>query len=395
MIPLIEKLFQEHVTLEWLKKLRREFHMWPEVSGEEHQTMRRITSLLDAWGVEYVAPVAQTGVMAILRGNRPGLTVALRSDMDALPIEERNDDISYASRNKGVMHACGHDAHMTILLGTIKLLLSLNGDFAGNIKCFFQPAEERIGGAKRMIQEGVLENPHVDRVIALHVMPEHPTGTVKVRYGNMYATTDSFLLKVMGRSSHGATPDEGVDAILVASHIVVAAQSIVSRAVSPLDAAVITFGTVHGGGARNQVAEEVQLEGILRTVDHQTRRIVHEKLRTLTVQVAEAMGAVAVIEIHEGHDPLINDDRVTDIIYQNAQELLGKENVSLLQQPRMNAEDFAFFASARPGSYYHLGGGFRDREMVPLHNSRYTFDEDCLEIGVKLQALNALRLLEE
>jgi amidohydrolase len=367
MIRTVEKLFQEQVTLRWLKEARREFHRYPEISGEEHQTMRRITKYLDAWGVEYRAPVAETGVMAILRGKQPGKTVALRADIDALPIQETND-VGYASKNPGVMHACGHDVHTTVLLGVIKLLHCLEGDFTGTIKCFFQPSEEHRGGAKRMIEEGVLEDPYVDSVIGLHVMPDHSAGSVGVRYGQMYAASDGFEVKVIGKGAHGAMPEEGIDAITVAAHIIVAVQTIVSRNISPLNSVVVSFGKIQGGSVRNQIPGEVTLEGNFRTLDQTTRRDVQERFRTICTRTAESMGAKAAVNILPGYDPLITDTDITDVIYQNAAELLGKDHVHILPLPKMGSEDFSFFAAERPAGFFHLGCAYTDRENDSVKN---------------------------
>ncbi len=389
----IEDLFTSHVTTEWLRDTRRVFHAFPEVSGQEHETMKRIVGLLDDWGVEVQAPVAETGVVAILRGKRPGKTIGLRADIDALPIQELNEDISYVSKNPGVMHACGHDAHTTILLGVIKLLQALEGDFEGNIKCFFQPDEEDRGGAERMIQEGCLEAPYVDAVLGLHVSSGFPPGKVAFKYGKMYASSDMTKLIVRGTSAHGASPDQGVDALLIAAQILTAAQSIVSRNVSPLDSAVVTFGKIRGGRVRNQIAEEVVMEGIIRTLDPKMRIEVRERLRAICENIAEAMGGRAELQVIESYGSLINDDAITDVVVKNTRELLGEDAVIIRDKAQMGTEDFAYFAKARPSCFFHLGCGFVDRDTPPTHSSCFDINEDCLEIGVKLQAYNVLTLL--
>ncbi|HHX04462.1 MAG TPA: amidohydrolase [Tissierellia bacterium] len=393
MLSTIERAFASDVTLDWLIEIRREFHSQPEVSGQEHKTMRRIVNLLDSWGVEHISPVAETGVVAIIRGKRPGKTIGLRADIDALPIQEMNDDISYASKNPGVMHACGHDAHTTVLLGVIKLLRALDGDFAGNLKFFFQPDEEDRGGAERMIQEGCLEDPHVDAVIGLHVTPDYPSGNVAFKYGKMYASSDMTKLIVSGQSAHGASPDRGVDALMITAQILTAAQSIVSRNVSPLDSAVVTFGKIQGGRVRNQIAEEVVVEGIIRTLDPQMRIQVRERLTSICENIAEAMGGHAQLQVTESYGSLINNDAITDVVVNNARTMLGEDAVIIKDKAQMGTEDFAYFAKARPACFFHLGCGFEDRNSPPTHSSCFDINETCLEVGVKLQAYNALMLL--
>lgn len=394
MLQTIERIFTTDVTAEWLSKTRRKFHSHPEISGQEYETMRRIIEFLEAWGVEYIAPVAQTGVVAIIRGNRPGKTIGLRADMDALPIQEMNEELSYASKNPGVMHACGHDAHTTILLGVVKLIQALDGDFSGNLKFFFQPDEEDRGGAERMIEEGCLEDPHVDAVIGLHVSPDYPPGTAVFKYGKMYASSDMTKLIVRGKSAHGASPERGVDALLIAAQILTAAQSIVSRNVSPLDSVVVTFGKIQGGRVRNQIAEEVVAEGIIRTLDPKTRIEVRERLKKLCENIAEAMGGSAELQMVESYGSLINNDQVTDVAVKNARTFLGEEGVVICDTAQMGTEDFAYFAKTRPSCFFHLGCGFTEKKSFPTHSSCFDVNDACLDVGVKLQAYNALTLLD-
>lgn len=388
----VKALCDGAISQEELTAIRREFHMYPEISRHEFQTMERIASFLDAWDIPYTKGVADTGIVAHLQGSRPGKNIALRADIDALPVQERNTDLPYCSRNDGVMHACGHDAHTTILLGAAKALRSLNGDFAGSFTFLFQPDEEDTGGARRMIAAGCLENPHVDHVIGLHVHAGFPAGQVGVKYGKFYACSDMFVLKVYGKSSHGASPNEGIDAIVAAAQIISAAQTIVSRNTAPTNSAVITFGTIKGGSVRNQVAEYVECQGIIRTLDPVTREFTCAALQNLAATVAKAMGGSAVVEYTRSYDPLINDTAVTDVVRAVAERQLGGDNVILEEVPQLGVEDFAYYAMERPSCFYHLGCATQNRPQAPLHNSAFDLDESCLGIAVRLQVEAALEL---
>lgn len=380
-----------------LIKIRREFHMYPEVSGQEYETMERIASYLDRWGVSYEKGVAVTGLVARLAGNRPGKNIALRADIDALGFDEMNTELPYCSRNPGVMHACGHDVHTTILLGAVKAIKSLNGDFPGSVTFIFQPDEEGNGGARRMIQAGCLEHPHIDHVLGLHVDPRFPVGKIGVVYGKMYAASDMITLKVYGKSCHGAQPQEGVDAIVIASNIINAIQTVISRATDPMDSAVCTIGKIEGGHIRNQVAEYVQCEGIIRTLDSRTRIETRKKITEICTGVASAMGGRAKLEVTESYGPLITDKAVTDMIRKTAGKLFGTDGVILEAGPQMTVEDFSYFASACPSGFYHLGCAAPEKadKAIQLHNSCFDVDEKCIVAGVRLQVEAALCLAED
>lgn len=389
---MIRSLCENAISQEKLVSIRREFHMDPEVSHHEHRTMERIASYLEKWDIPCLTGVAETGIVARLQGNRPGKNIALRADIDALPVQEKNTSLPYCSRNAGAMHACGHDAHLTILLGAAKALRSLNGDFPGSFTFIFQPDEEDTGGAQRMIAEGCLENPHVDHVIGLHVSPDYPAGTVGIKYGKAYACSDMFVLKVHGKSSHGASPHEGTDAIVTAAQIITAAQTIVSRNTAPTNSAVITFGTIRGGSVRNQIADYVECHGIIRALDPVTREFTCGALQKLASSVAQAMGASAVIELTRSYDPLINDTFVTNTVKDVAERQLGADHVILESVPQLGVEDFAYYAMERPSCFYHLGCALQDRFQAPLHSNAFDLDEKCLSVGVCLQVEAALVL---
>lgn len=392
----VDELIKELNLDKKLVEIRREFHKYPELSGKEYMTMDKICQYLTKWDIKYTKGVADTGVVAIIEGAFPGKTVGIRGDIDALPIEEENKNTPYCSQNPGVMHACGHDAHITILLGVAKILKVMEGQLKGNIKFFFQPAEETTGGAKRMIEAGCLENPHVDYVLGLHVEPKYVVGQVGIRYGKMYASSDMLTIKIYGKSAHGAHPDEGADAIIVAANILNTLQTLVSRNVAATNSVVCTFGTIHGGKVRNQIADYVELEGILRTLDSETRMFAREKVRKICEQVADSMGAKAELIIDESYSPLINNDEVVDVVYKNAQEILGKDNVLLEDVPDLSTEDFSYFADQRKACYFHLGcTNIDNNTVVDLHNPGFDIDEGCLTVGVKLQVKNILSLLEK
>lgn len=378
-----------------LLEIYHELHKNPEISGKEYQTMERIAGWLEQWGVPCEKGIAGTGIRAVLTGNRPGKTIALRADMDALPIQEMNEELSFCSRNPGVMHACGHDVHTTILLGVVKEFVSMKGDFPGTMVFLFQPNEEDTGGAEPMIREGCLEQPYVDHVIGLHVSPSYPVGTIGVAYGKMYAASDMFQLRVYGKSAHGAHPSDGVDAIMISAAILNTLQTVVSRRTDPLDSVVCTVGKIRGGTVRNQIADYVECDGILRTLTPESRLATREQVERICRMVAESMGGRAEFAVTPSYGPLITDRKVTAVLEEVAAERLGADHVILEEHPQMGVEDFAYFAAARPSTFYHLGCVDPDRDMTaPLHNSRFQVDERCIPEGVGIQTALALKLAE-
>lgn len=391
----IDDLIKQFNLEEEAKNIRRHIHSNPDLSEHEEGTMNYICELLSEWKIEHKKGVAQTGVVAIVRGKMPGKTVALRGDMDALPIKEKTG-LDFASKIDGVMHACGHDAHITILLVTAFALKQMEDELKGNVKFFFQPAEETTGGAERMIKEGCLHEPEVDYILALHVEPAYETGYVGLRYGKMYAASDMINITVSGKSAHGAHPDEGVDSIVVATNIINTIQTVISRNVSPLNSAVCTIGKIDGGTVRNQIADRVRMEGIIRTLDPKTRIEVRERIGKICIETGKVMGATVEYHVMESYGPLINNDDVTKIVERNAVDFLGKNHVIIESAPDLSCEDFSYFALEKPSCYFHLGCYNQSNgPRVDLHHPQFTIDERCLAIGIKLQLKNIITLLNE
>lgn len=378
----------------WLIEVRRDFHKHPELGNREFRTAEMIKGYLTDFGIEFETYPDNTCVVGILRGAYSGKTIAIRADMDALPITESNS-CDYASQNTGVMHACGHDAHTTILLGTAKYFASVQDTLHGNIKFLFQPNEESDGGAKRMIEAGCLQNPTVEAIFGLHVIPNLPCGKIETKAGIVYANSDVINITINGIAAHGAHPDEGVDAIVIAAQVINALQTVVSRNVAPTDSVAFTIGKIHGGVVKNVITDKVQMTAILRTIDRKTRLYVMKRIDEIINGISISMGGSAEIEFIEGYSALYNDAQMVDIILSTTEDILGKEKVALKEKPTLGGEDFCYFAEAVQGAYYHLGCGNVDKGITaPLHNEHFDIDEDCLKTGVMLHAAIALRLLE-
>lgn len=384
----IEELFPQ------LVQIRRDFHMYPELSEKEYRTCDKICQYLEQWNIEYVKGIAKTGVVAIIRGKKKGRTVGARADIDALPVEEEND-LPFKSVNKGIMHACGHDIHTTIHLGVAKILKEMEDEIEGNVKIFFQPAEETVGGANKMIEEGVLENPNVDYTLSLHVMPSLDAGYIQLKYGQINAATNEFSIKINGKSSHAAYPEGSIDPIVISGNIIVALQSIVSRNISPLNSVVITLGKINGGVKNNIIPEEVIMSGTLRTLDPETRVYAKKRMKEIVQNTAMAHGGSASISFEDGYPPLINDDTVVDVLRKTTEEVLGKDKVSFKEFPSMGADDFAFFCEKTKGTYYFLGCGNKSKGWTsPIHNNKFMVDEECIKTGVRIQLEAILKLLK-
>lgn len=372
---------------------RRHLHANPELSFEEYETSAFVKSKLDELGISY-KNMADTGIVALITGSKPSdSVVALRADMDALPILEAND-VPYRSTKEGVMHACGHDVHTSSLLGTAKILTELKDEFAGTVKLIFQPAEERLpGGANLMIKEGVLENPKPHAVIGQHVMPLIESGKVGFRAGKYMASTDEIYVTVHGKGGHGAQPQQNIDPVLITSHIIIALQSIVSRVADPKIPSVLSFGKVIANGATNVIPNEVKLEGTFRTMDEEWRSKAHEKMKKMAEGIAEAMGGSCDFNIMRGYPFLINEEKLTANTRAYAEEYLGKENVLDLDI-WMAAEDFAYYSQAADACFYRLGTGNEARGITSsVHTPTFDVDEDSLKLSTGLMTYIALKQL--
>jgi len=374
--------------------IRRQLHQHPELSWEEFQTAAFICGKLEEYGIPFKKGIAKTGVVGLIKGKNPDARcIALRADMDALPVQEINET-DYTSKFPGKMHACGHDVHMACLLGAAQILHELKDHFNGTVKLIFQPSEETYpGGAIRMIGEGVLENPVPELVLAQHVINTLETGDVGFKAGAYMASTDEVFLTVKGRGGHAATPNLNIDPILIASHIMVAVQQIVSRLSDPLLPSVVSFGRIIGDGRTNVIPDEVSIDGTIRTYDESWRKEIHRQIEKISSSIAEGMGGKCEIRISHGYPFLFNDPSLTESLQEMAASYLGTEHVKPLDK-RMTAEDFAYFAQRLPSCLYRLGTANSGRGIsANLHSARFDVDESSLETGMGLMAWFSINLL--
>lgn len=380
-------------VLEETIRNRRHLHAHPELSFHEHETVAFVAAKLDELGISYQL-IANTGLVALIKGELPSdEVVALRADMDALPIEEANE-VSYKSTKPGIMHACGHDAHTASLLGTAAILQSLKSEFAGTVKLIFQPAEELLpGGASLMIKEGVLENPKPNAVFGQHVMPLIDAGKVGFRAGKYMASTDELYVSVKGKGGHGAQPQQNIDPVIITAHILVALQQIVSRVADPKLPSVLSFGKVIANGATNVIPDEVKLEGTFRTLDEQWRSEAHAKMKKMAEGIAESMGGSCEFEIRKGYPFLINEEKLTEQAKGFAEDYLGKENVIDLDI-WMAAEDFAYYSQVADACFYRLGTRNKAKGITSsVHTPTFDIDEQAFAISTGLMAYISLRRL--
>jgi amidohydrolase len=374
--------------------LRRHLHMNPELSTLEHNTAVYLAGKLTEYGIPFKPGIGGNGIVATIVGTTPaGKTIALRADMDALAIQETKD-VEYKSQNPGVMHACGHDVHMACLLGAARILNQMKSSFEGSIRLIFQPSEEKFpGGALAMIKDGVLENPVPERIFGQHVFPELEAGKIGLKAGNYMASTDEVYLTVYGKGGHAATPDLNIDPVLIASHIVVAMQQLVSRNAHATIPTVLSFGRFIADGRTNVIPEFVKIDGTLRTFNETWRAEAHKKITTLAQGIAQSMGGSCEVHIAKGYPFLVNDERTTLKTKALAIEYLGSENVVDLEQ-RMTAEDFAYYSQLIPSCFYRLGTRNEAKGITAnLHTSAFDIDEQSLEVGMGLMAWIALNNL--
>ena len=386
---IVDKHFTEFV------EIRRDLHRYPELGLEEFRTADKIEAYLQKWGISTYERVNKTSVIGMIKGYNSDNTpaIGLRADIDALPIQELNNH-DYKSENNGCMHACGHDVHTAIQLGAAYVLQQLRHSLPGAVKLFFQQAEETVGGAKTMIDEGVLDDPFVSHVLGLHVCPKLEVGTFGIKYDHTHASSDTITLHIHGQSAHAASPQDGVDAIVVASHIVTALQTLISRNISPLDAAVLSFGQINGGDAHNVIANHVKLRGTLRTLDDDVRKRIKGRIFEIATHVARGYGAEVSLQIECGYDALINDEKTTALIEEVATRVLGEGQVKVLKQPSLGVEDFAYFAKERPASFNRLGVANKEKGITaPLHDGRFDVDEEAIRYGILIQVNSVLALM--
>ena len=386
---------QREEVIEW----RRWMHRHPELSQEEYGTMAFVAERLRSFGLEPRTGIGRTGCMAMLEGERSKVKgerycVALRSDYDALPITECTG-LPFASENPGVMHACGHDMHTCSLLGAAKILCQLKDRFSGRIMFIFEPSEEKYpGGARMMMEDGLFDEVLPDEIYAFHCLPEMDCGRVGMRTGKYMASTDELYWTVKGRGGHGATPHLNIDPIVIASHIVIALQQVVSRNAAPMMPTVLTIGKIEDvGGRTNITPETVKMQGIIRTFDPQWRLEAHEKIKKISTGVAEAMGAECDLFIDYGYPPVINDEACTQQVHDNACTFLGEENVEWLDL-RMTSEDFSFYQQKIPSCYFRIGIHEPGTPFSNLHRPNLIVDERSLELANGLIAYNAIMALQ-
>lgn len=377
-----------------LEEIFQTLHQFPELGNCEHSSAALIRARLDALGIPYT-PLLDTATVAVIRGHAPGRTIGFRADIDALPLTEETG-LPYASRTRGVMHACGHDFHTAALLGAAALLARRRGEIAGNIKLFFQPDEEGDGGAARMIADGCMESPHVDAVLCCHVESGIPTGTVAVRSGPICAASNPFSVKLRGRGTHGAKPHLGTDVIVAGAQIITALQTVSSRRTAPTEPVVVTVGSFHSGAAGNVLPEEAVFTGILRTMGGQARERVKKDFRAIVSGIAAGMGVEAEIEIFESYPGCRNDPAMTGLVRQAAGKVLGAGNVRELGEPSLGTDDFGYFSDAVPGCYYYVGVGCEEKGFTfPNHNPHFAADPDALPLAAAIHVQSALDFLRK
>ncbi|MGL5942703.1 MAG: M20 metallopeptidase family protein [Waterburya sp.] len=366
--------------VEW----RRKLHQKPELGFQEHITAEFIQQKLEEWQIPHQTEIAKTGIVATIKSNSPGKILAIRADMDALPIQEANE-VPYRSQHDGKMHACGHDGHTAIALGTAYYLAQHRDNWAGTVKIIFQPAEEGPGGAKPMIEAGVLHNPDVDAIIGLHLWNNLPLGTIGVRSGALMAAVECFRCQILGKGGHGAMPHQTVDSIVVASQIVNALQTIVSRNVNPLDAAVVTIGEFHAGTALNVIADTANLSGTIRYFDSKLETLISQRLEAIISSICQMHGADYKLDHWQLYPPTINDSAIAELVRSVAAEVVETPIGVVPECQTMGGEDMSFFLQQVPGCYFFLGSANPEQGLAyPHHHPRFDFDETALGMGVEI-----------
>ena len=397
-LPLnLKKSIQERAAhyFNTIVDIRRHLHQHPELSFQEYNTIQYIKEHLTNEGFNFETPL-ETGITGLLKGDTiNSKIVALRADIDALPIEEKNN-VQYASQNKGVMHACGHDAHTAALIGALMILKDLQAEFNGDVKFIFQPGEEKLpGGAKNMIENGVLQNPEPDLIIGQHVYPDLPVGKIGYRPGPYMASSDEIYITLRGKGGHGAIPHKTDDTVYIASQLIQSLQQVVSRKAPPTIPTVLTIGKIIGNGATNVIPDEVYMEGTFRTMDETWREEAHRLIRLIAESAAEPTHIKADVSVIKGYPVLINNENMTHQCMEYSGQLVGKSNVETLDL-RMTAEDFAYYTQKIPGVFYRLGVGNKSKGIdSALHSSTFDIDEEALKTGMANLAWLAISFLNE
>ncbi len=368
---------------DWLIEIRRTIHMHPELGFEEVETSNLVAAWLEKFGLQVRTGMAKTGVVGLLKGREPGKTVAIRADMDALPMEEATG-APYASRIKGKMHACGHDAHVAILLGVARFFSTIQNQVRGNIKWIFQPAEEGGGGGRVMVEEGVLENPKVDAIFGAHVFPLLPVGKIGVYEREGLAATDRFTIKIIGEGGHGAFPHFSRDPILAAGHLITQIHSIVSRDINPVEGAVISIGKISGGTAFNIIPDEVELIGTVRSLSPAVQEALKSRLEAVVKGVCQSFSMNYVYDFQYGYPMLMNDPEMSKLVARACARRIGEDCVEWVK-PAMGGEDFSYYLQKVPGAFFRLGNRNETKGTIhPYHSSRFDIDEDILTLGVEM-----------
>lgn len=386
-----EALKLENQIILW----RRELHKIPELDLDLPQTASYVFEELNKMGIKSYKLHNCSGVVGLIKGKKKGKTIGLRADMDGLPIKEETG-LAFASEN-GNMHACGHDAHTAMLLGAAKILKDNADKFEGNIKLIFQPGEEKSGGAKHMINEGVMENPKVDAVIGQHtgsLFPEIKNGHIGICYGNMMAAQDRFVITIKGKGCHGANPRSGIDPVVITAYVITALQTLVSREINATDCAVLTIGKINGGKAFNIIPDEVKLEGTVRALDNKIREKFEKRLKEIVLDTTKAMRAECEIEYFLGYPVLKNNQEMVKCLQDSASKVIGIEYISKIENPTMGSEDMAYFLEEVPGVYYILSS-VPDGKAYPHHNSKFDLDESVLWKGAAILSQTAVDWLNK
>lgn len=373
--------------------LRRQIHQNPELSNEEYKTRELILQELKELSIDYRLSEGSQGVVGILTGDMPGPTIALRADMDALPVNEESG-LPFESQIEGRCHSCGHDIHTTVLLGCVKVLHRLKAQIKGRVVFIFQGAEEVLAGAQTILTEKLLDDLKIEGILALHTWPDLDAGKIGLKRGAFMASSDQVQLKIKGQAGHGAHPHRSIDAIVVAGYVICGLQTMLSREIAPLDPAVLSFGTIHGGQASNIIASEVVLEGTARALTPEVRDQIPKSVERIASHIAEGLRGKAEIIYARGTPPAINIDEWVDLVEEGAQKIIGSEQIAYLTSPSMGSEDFAFYLEKYPGCIFRLGTGNENpQSRLALHNPKIIFDEKAIEAGVQVMSQVVLNYL--